>query len=137
MPHAKGWFFSMIKREHGQALVEMALILPLILMIMAGIFDFGRMIYTTMNLHEVTEETVRMGSLGDSDTDMKQYAMDHVNVKDPSLLEVDITPTDTNRIPGQYVKVTLKYPMNFVTPIISRIITSPVILSTNSTMRVE
>lgn len=127
----------MIKNERGQAMVELALVLPLLLLILAGIFDIGRVIYTTMNLNEVTEQTVRLGGLGQSDSAMTQYAVDHVNVKDPSLLEVDITPTDGNRVSGGYVKVTLKYPITFVTPIISQLFSNPIMLAANSTIRVE
>lgn len=41
-----GWRILLGRHERGQSLIEMAIILPVILLILAGVFDFGRVFYT-------------------------------------------------------------------------------------------
>lgn len=127
----------MIKDEKGQSLVEMALLLPLLLLLLAGIFDFGRLLYSYTHLHLATQETVRLGGLGKADTEIDQFARSYIDLGDPSLLEVSISPTDVNRKSGEYMTVTLDYPIDIVTPFFSSFFPTPFILSTKSTIRVE
>jgi Flp pilus assembly protein TadG len=127
----------MIKSEKGQSMVEMALLLPILLLLVSGIFDMGRLMYTYMNLQLATQETVRQGGLGADDSEMTSFAKDYVHVQDPSQLVVTITPDDTARDSGEYVTVKLQYPMEFITPIISNFIPSPIVVTTDSTIRVE
>jgi Flp pilus assembly protein TadG len=127
----------MIKSEKGQSMVEMALLLPILLLLVSGIFDMGRLMYTYMNLQLATQETVRQGGLGADDSEMTSFAKDYVHVQDPSQLVVTITPDDTTRDSGEYVTVKLQYPMEFITPIISNFIPSPIVVTTDSTIRVE
>ncbi|MCF6139278.1 TadE/TadG family type IV pilus assembly protein [Pseudalkalibacillus berkeleyi] len=127
----------MIKSERGQSLVEMALALPVLLIILMGIFDVGRIMYTYMHLELATQETVRLGGLGRDDAAITEFARDYVHIGDPDLLEVSITPGDTTRKSGDYIRVSLQYPVEYVTPFISNILPSPVLLKTDSTIRVE
>ncbi len=127
----------MIKEEKGQSLVEMALLLPILLLVLVGIFDLGRVMYTQMHLHLATQETVRLGGLGASDEEMIQFAKDFVNVGDVTLLEVTINPTENNRVSGDYVTVSLQYPIQFFTPFVSRVIPSTFKMTANSTIRIE
>ncbi|OIJ14638.1 pilus assembly protein TadE [Anaerobacillus arseniciselenatis] len=126
----------MIKDEKGQSMVEMALLLPILLLLLVGIFDLGRVLYTNIHLHLATQETVRLGGLGASDEEMKQFAKNYVHVGDVSLLDVAVQPPQAERVSGEYVTVVLEYPIEFFTPFISRII-PPFSLQTNSTIRVE
>ena len=47
------------KRSRGQALVEFALILPILLLIVAGIFDFGRALFTYSEVSNAVREATR------------------------------------------------------------------------------
>jgi len=54
--------FNRIKREKsGQGLVEFALILPLLLLILLGIFEFGRVLFIYSNLFNAAREGARYG----------------------------------------------------------------------------
>jgi hypothetical protein len=127
----------MIKDEKGQSMVEMALILPVLLLLLVGIFDFGRVLYTYMHLHLATQETVRLGGLGKSDAEITTFAQNYVHVGDSSLLVVKVSPTETYRDSGDYVTVKLEYPLEIVTPVISSLLPSPLAITTDSTIRVE
>lgn len=47
------------RRRNGQSLVEFALILPIFLLILAGILDYGFMLFARMNLINATREGAR------------------------------------------------------------------------------
>lgn len=127
----------MIKEERGQSLVEMALLLPVLLLLIVGIIDFGRILYSYSHLHMATQETVRLGGLGKTDSEIIQFARDYIHLGDSSELTVSITPNEGNRDSGDYVTVTLQYPIELLTPLLSEIIPNPVQLQADSTIRVE
>jgi len=127
----------MIKNESGQSLVELALILPLLLLLLVGTIDFGRVLYMQSHLHLATQETVRVGGLGASDAEIITFARNYVHVGDKTSLHVLISPNETSRKSGEYVTVKLQYPIDFFTPFLSKIIPPTFTLSAQSTIRVE
>ena len=58
MPNRSGAFQ---KREKGQSLLELAISMVLLLLILGGIFDLGRAIFTLMALQDAAEEGVVYG----------------------------------------------------------------------------
>jgi hypothetical protein len=52
--------------EQGAAAVEMALVLPLLLLIVFGIIDFGFAFNAQISLTQATREGVRVGALGEA-----------------------------------------------------------------------
>ena len=50
--------------DHGAAAVELALVLPLLLLLVFGIIDFGRMLNTQITLTEAAREGARAAALG-------------------------------------------------------------------------
>jgi Flp pilus assembly protein TadG len=137
MPRYERMVISMIKNEKGQSLVEMALVLPVLLWLLVGMFDFGKLFYTYMHLHLATQETVRLGGLGKDDAEISEFARDYVQVEDRSLLQIGISPDSATRDSGQYVTVTLSYPYKFITPGASQLFGDSVDVKTESSIRVE
>lgn len=126
----------MIKEQKGQSLVEFALMLPLLLLLICGIVDLGRLLFAYVSLNMTAQETVRLGGLGKGDADIAAYAKNHVRVGSSSTLKVTISPQESTRKSGQDVKVTLTYSLPLITPLLTEIIPAPV-LSADSTIRVE
>ena len=124
----------MRKKEDGQSLVEFALALPLILLLLVGVIDFGRVIHTHLQLELVTQETVRMGGLGESDEVIRTYAKNQFKAGDPSLLTVNISPSGTRKS-GTYITVELVYPESLFNPLGEYAI--PYTVKTSSMIRVE
>jgi Flp pilus assembly protein TadG len=124
------------KDEKGQSLVEFAIAVPVLLLFLVGIFNFGIIMYTYLNMNITAQEASRLAGLGRSDTEIVQYARDHASLKNPDLLGVNITPDDSTRKPGDYVTVTLKYSLDNLTPIFDQFLSS-ITLSAKSTVRVE
>jgi Flp pilus assembly protein TadG len=50
-------------RTHGQALVEFALVLPMFAMVLFGIIDLGRYVFTVNSMNEAAREAARAGSV--------------------------------------------------------------------------
>jgi uncharacterized repeat protein (TIGR01451 family) len=55
------------QKERGQTLVEFALILPVLLMLIIGIFEFGRIIFLYANLFNAAREGARYGLINPQD----------------------------------------------------------------------
>ncbi|HEY4552830.1 MAG TPA: TadE/TadG family type IV pilus assembly protein [Bacillaceae bacterium] len=127
----------MIRDERGQSLVEFALVVPVLLLLLVGIIDFGRMLYSYTQLQLVTQETVRIGSLGGSDAEMGQFAREHTNLADSSKMNISISPPESTRKSGQYMTVTLSYPFNPILPAVDSIIPNSFNVKASSTIRVE
>ena len=49
------------RRSRGQALVEFALVIPLFFLILAGVLDFGFMLYSRMTVINAAREGARIG----------------------------------------------------------------------------
>lgn len=47
--------------DRGQSMVEFALILPIFILLMVGIFDFGRAIYAYNTINNAAREAARLG----------------------------------------------------------------------------
>ena len=60
--------------ERGAAAVEMALILPVLLLLVGGIIDFGRAFNAQMTLTQAAREGARMQSLGYTDAQVTSRA---------------------------------------------------------------
>jgi Flp pilus assembly protein TadG len=125
--------FGMIRKEEGQSLTEFALLVPLLLLLICGILDFGRVMYAYLHLNMAAQETVRLAGLGKSDLEITEFAKKYEQLGDSSLLQVMISPS---RKSGDYVKVTLSYPLSYLTPVVSNILPKPII-TVDSTIRVE
>ena len=53
-------------REQGAAAVEMALILPVLLIVVFGIIDFGSLFNAQISLTQAAREGVRLGAIGEA-----------------------------------------------------------------------
>jgi Flp pilus assembly protein TadG len=60
------------RRANGQALVEFALVIPILLMLMMGIFDFGRLMFALVNISNATREASRYASVPGPDDENPQ-----------------------------------------------------------------
>lgn len=126
----------MIKKK-GQALMEMILVLPILLLFFCGIVDFGRILHAGASLNMVAQESVRLAGLGRTDSEIIEFARDKSDLNDKALINVSIMPAYSERKAGDYVTVNVTYPVKYITPLVNGILPSPFVISTKSTIRVE
>ncbi len=123
-------------RENGQAMVEMALILPVLLVLIFGAIDFGRICYYSITVNNAARIGVRVASVGGSDTAINA-AVHNSAVLDETVLTIQIDPSASLRSSGGEVTVALSYPVDLIAPLINVIIPDPFIVNADFTMRVE
>lgn len=117
--------------------MELALVLPILIFLIFGIIEFGRVFSTQLMVTHSAREGVRQATVGASD----QVIFDKVKASAPFLedgsLIVTISPAEALRTRGEGVKVKVTYPVTIYAPIISQILGNPYIAASEVTMRVE
>ncbi len=99
--------------DDGAAAVEFALVLPLLLLIIFGIIDFGRMYNDQVTLTEAAREGVRAAVLSPTDP---TAPVTRVNQATTGLTGVTTTVTACSS-PDSAAQVQVSYGFTFVTPL--------------------
>lgn len=123
--------------ENGQALVEMALVLPLFLLLLFGVIEMGRIGYAYITVSNAARVGGRVATIGATDSEINSSVQNAATSLDTVNLAINITPTQALRLSGQEVTVQVTYPVQLVIPIISNVIPNPVVVSSSIVMRLE
>src|SRR5688500_16640261 len=65
------------ERSHGQALVEFALIIPIFVLLLVGIFDLGRGVYAWSTLNNAAREGTRQAIVDQTPAHIRSRAAQH------------------------------------------------------------
>ena len=109
-----------IKDENGQAIVEFALVLPLLLLLVCGIIDFGWIFGNQLMANNACREATRYSAIhyNDSDADNDQtVATQIITNSAPTLISPMVTLTKSTA--DDSVKVVVTSQVNVLTPILS------------------
>lgn len=128
---------KLLTNKKGQALVETALTLPLLLLILMGIVEFGRIFNAYLIVTNASREGARYAAINSTDASINSDVSNLTKALDQSKITVTINPTQLNRISGDPVTVTVNYNLQIIAPFINVIIPSPYQVSAITTMRVE
>ena len=116
--------------SRGQALVEFALILPIFILVLVGIFDFGRAVYAYNTISNASRQAVRLGIVDQNVIKIKADAVKasvslgagpadvDVFFKTPDLSANCTAPVGV----GCVVVVTVHYHYNAATPLIGNLV---------------
>lgn len=126
-----------LKEDKGQSMVEFAMILPVLLLIIIGIIEFGFMFSGYLALSNASREAVRTVSLGETDMVAIQRAKDVAITLNPTKMNVSISPSAALRDRGDSVRVTIVYDYDFLTPFMEALFGGDLQLEAEATMRVE
>jgi Flp pilus assembly protein TadG len=138
------------KRQSGQALVELALVLPLLLILAFGIVEFGLLMYNKAVITNASREGARVGivaqdrsNLGLIQTQIQNtvtaYASTHlVTFGNPTgALEIP-TPTFAGTTFGSNLTVTVRFRYGFlVLPNFVTSLANPLVLQAVTVMKLE
>jgi len=125
-----------IKNNRGQAMVEFALVLPVLLLLIIGSMEFGLVTNQYMVLAESAREGARSAALGGSNATVGTVVRTAASSIDTSQLVVTISPTDT-RVRGNGVTVTVRVPVQAITQLMSPFFPAGFMVQGAATMRVE
>lgn len=120
------------KREQGQALVEFAMVLPILVLLVVGMMQFGLLFHEYLLVNHAAREGARVATLGGSDAEIVAA----VNTAAASASDTTIVPSA--RVRGAQVTITVTKQVALITPLFNALFPqNPVPVSGTSIMRVE
>ncbi len=99
--------------ERGAALVEFAIMLPILVVLLFGVIDYGRLLYTRITLHEAVQEGSIYAATHPYDPDGTRLRLID-NVDNPALSLDDITVDCL----GSTIHISVAHNMSLIAPII-------------------
>ena len=143
--------FKHLKKENGQAMVEFALVLPILLLFIGGIIDFGWIFHNQILVNNATREETRELAI--------YYYINHVDLLDAqgfADLEDDVADLIQNKATfisddtadstimvgsdgkyGEQITVNFTGQLKILTPILSTILGENYNVKSTCTMRIE
>jgi hypothetical protein len=117
------------RRHRGQGLLEFALVLPIFLLILMAIIDYGRAFFVYVNLFNAAREGTRFGLVSPGDrTDINQRVRDRIILVRPDDVNINVwydrgpdtvVFTDPDLLAaGDRVIVEVLYDLEFMTPLV-------------------
>jgi Flp pilus assembly protein TadG len=94
--------------ERGQDLIELALVLPVLLIILVGVVDLGRAFQTYLVLTNAAREGARQGTLNAFDVSAIQDTALH-ETRNAGLADSAVTVSVVPASSGQPVRVSVQY----------------------------
>jgi Flp pilus assembly protein TadG len=104
-------------RDRGSVAVEFALLLPVLLLLIFGIIDFGRAINDQITLTQAAREGARLASLGYSTSAVTTRAQSAAYPLSPVPTVTVTSACPTGAGTGVDAVVKLTYTFSFVTPV--------------------
>jgi len=134
--------------ERGAALVEFAIVLPLLLILLFGVIDFGFLINRNTMINNAAREGGREAMFGSDVSTIEARIRDAAAILDQDRLTVTITCTTPDRLPcpgayddnwaaGGSVLVQVDYEYRYITPVADMFGIGPPTLSSTVEMRIE
>ena len=107
------------RRDRGASAVEFAFVLPLLLLIVFGIIEFGRAYQVKVQLTGSVREGARELALGGSAAEVQQAVIDAAPGLNPPLTAANITmtPCPAGGADGN-ATVTISYDLSTLTPLV-------------------
>lgn len=129
---------KLFKKENGQAMVELALVLPILILVFCGIIDFGWAYINKISVNNAAREGARYASIHYHEAGWKTNCFTVVN-ESTGLINLKVSEVvfdDTTKVGAVTVKIDTKAPV--LTGVTSTIIGSTEFsLKAESTMRIE
>ena len=127
---------AILKKKRGQAIVEFALILPVFILILLGIMEFGLVFHQYLVVTAASREGARVAALGGTDAETRTIVNSSAASINTGQLTTTITPT--NRVKGQTVSVQVTNPVTIRAPLIAQAFPqNPFPVTGTTIMRVE
>lgn len=126
---------ALVRRRKGEAIVEFAVVLPILILIVLGIAVMGKMYFDYLTVQNAAREGARAAAVGKSDSEIVQIVKDRARLLNVNNLRVKITPSEEGRSAGDSVTVEVWYE-HYHIPLFG-LLANPRTLYGRATMRVE
>jgi Flp pilus assembly protein TadG len=132
------------RSRRGQSLVEFALVMPIFILVLIGLFDLGRAVYAFNTVSNASRESVRIAIVNQTTADVQAEALKQAVSLGLTPADVAIAygdPSGTGTCSGDIdlacrASVTVQYTFVAATPVIGQII-GPFVISSTTEMPVE
>jgi Flp pilus assembly protein TadG len=105
-----------LQREDGVSAIEFAIVLPLVFILVMGIIDISRGLYTLISIQEAAQEGAIYAAFEPGDpTEVRQRVVESVD--DPTIATTDVTVTCPS---PEVVAVTVEHDLELLTPVVSQ-----------------
>jgi len=123
--------------ERGQALVELALALPILVVLLLGLLEFGVLLSAYLTVEHGAREGARLGATGAGDQAIVERVVAACPGLDPARLEVVISPPASSRSTGDMLEVTVRFAYRSLTGLFEPILGPTFVVERRVMMRVE
>lgn len=128
--------------EDGQAMVEFALILPIFLLILCGIIDFGWLFYNQLSLNNACREGARYAVVNTAEGNGTQAIINHIENATTTVfandgVRIDVEYTTPSDPTAGDVTVSMEADISFFTPVLSTVLGSERTITSTVVMKVE
>ena len=97
-------------------MVEMAIVLPVLVLLVFGIIDFGRLYNTQVTLTHAAREGIRDYAIFQDPVQAENVARQAVTSFDPTPMVIDVDGCGLGQPAGQPGQMTITYPFNSSIP---------------------
>jgi Flp pilus assembly protein TadG len=103
------------KRHSGQTLTEFAILIPILVILMVAIVDFGRILMIQHVITNAAREGARAASLGESSSQVYARVRSYIErgSLDPSEADIDVSGAGT-AVTGTASTVSVSYPIDSI-----------------------
>ncbi|MDD2533151.1 MAG: pilus assembly protein [Eubacteriales bacterium] len=110
--HSNRWL-----KRRGQSLVEAAFVLPLFILVLCGILDFGWLLANQLMVNNGSRDGARYAIVNTDSTSLNALVTDRVH-QNPGLESLtDVTVAITNINDGQDIEITVTKKVQVLTPL--------------------
>ena len=106
-------FSNFRSSEHGASLVEAALVMPILIMLVFGVVEFGRAYNTQISLTHAAREAIREYAITQNTSDAEDVAENSAPTLDSTQMNYTFGPCN----PGAPAQVTIRYPFTYEIPL--------------------
>ncbi len=130
------------RREDGQAMVEFALILPIFLLILCGILDFGWLFYNQLSLNNACREGARYAVVHTAENADTQAIINHIEETTTTVfanggVDIKVEYTSPADPTSGDIKVSMQADISFFTPVLSTVLGKEKTITSTVIMKVE
>lgn len=136
--------------EKAQSTVELALIMPVLVFFLLGIMEGGRIFAGYVELQNAARDGARYAAIHCTEKkvpdgqvsfwvqqSLTPWVQKRLTMLNPALLEVALLRTRSSDGDDVWIQVTLRYPLQIVTPVIGSLTGNPFVLEVTMAMRTE
>ena len=123
--------------DEGQALVELALVLTILLTLLLGTVEIGRIGHAYLVVLHASREGARLGALGQEDNAILARVRATAASIPGEQLTIEVSPAKWERYTGESLQVSVTHDVHLVVPFLARIIPDPFPVVGRTTMRIE